>query len=86
MTDPVLELVQRPDMVDVDVGGDAQHRLAAGRAEGRAQRPQSHAGIDDEVGVAADDIPDIGPEEGVDMRFPQPPDAGSHHLLFEPAE
>jgi hypothetical protein len=56
-------------MVGMDVGGDRQHRLAGRERELRRQRRQPHAGINDEVAVAAFEVIEIRPEVVVQERF-----------------
>ena len=56
-------------MVGMDVGGDRKHRLARRGIEQRDKRRQPHAGVNDEVEIAAFEVIEIRPEVVVQERF-----------------
>ena len=56
-------------MVGMDVGRDRQHWLAGRKREFGRQRRQPHAGVNDEVAVAAFEMIEIRPEIVVQERF-----------------
>ena len=68
-TGALRELMQRADMVRVDVGGDRQHRLARRQVERGNERRQPHAGVNHEVEIAAFEVIEIRPEVVVQERF-----------------
>ena len=53
----------------MDVGGDRQHRLAGLEVEQGNERRQPHAGVNDEVEIAAFEVIEIRPEVVVQERF-----------------
>jgi hypothetical protein len=72
MGHPALELVKRAYVVDVDVRGDSKNGFAGRDTQLASQVTESHAKIDDKIGVPANDVKHVGPEEPMDMRFAYP--------------
>ena len=68
MAQALAEFMRAADMIEVGVGGDQGHRPP--RKEGDVlQRPQPHAGIDEQVAVTPAHVPHVGAEKGADVRL-----------------
>ena len=78
------KFVQRADVVDMDMGRHNDQRLAARVDLGR-ERHEPHAGVDQQIGVAAGKVPDIGAEVGMDTGLGQAGEACRHRRSFIPA-
>ena len=81
---PQRKLVQRADMVEMDVGGHSDERLALRRIDLRRQWADAHAGVDQQVGIASPKMPDVRAHEIMHERFGQHRCAGVDDGLAEP--
>jgi hypothetical protein len=82
---PQRKLVQRADVIEMDVRRDDQQRLACGRVDLRCQRADAHAGIDQQIDIAATHMPDVGANISMHERLGQHRRFGIDNLLAEPA-
>ena len=80
----MLELVQAAGVVAVPVGGHRERRVPEEIGGGAGQRRDPETRIDDEVPLAPPDVPDVAPEDPVDVRFPQDGDRVVDAAASEP--
>jgi hypothetical protein len=81
----LFEFMDRADMVGMGVGGQRNGVAALEqRGEGRPQRRHAHATIDQQVMVAAAQMPDVGPHQHVAMRFDDQAQPAAHVTADEP--
>jgi hypothetical protein len=57
------------------VGCDREHGLVQEVGQGRSERHDAHAAVDQEVAIAASEEEDVGSDERVDVGFGQEPQA-----------
>ncbi len=74
MAQPMFELVERADMVRVDMCRQRDDGLSDVDIEERTQRGEAHPEINDQIGILADDMEKVGPEKPVHMRLPDASD------------
>ena len=71
-------------MVEMDMRGDDDERLAGRRVDLRRQRTNAHAGVDQKVRIAALQMPDVGAHEIMHEGLGQHRRAGIDFRLAEP--
>ena len=81
----ILELMMPADVIEMRVGRHRQHGLLQQMARRFAQAHHAHAGVDDQIALAAAHMPDIAAHERHDMRLPQQGDIVIDAADLEPA-
>ena len=81
----MLELVQAADMVEMGMRRERDHAMAEQVLDGGLQLRNAHAGVDQQVGFRAPDVPDVAAAQGIDMRLPDQGDVVVDPLALEPA-
>lgn len=73
-------------MVEMAVGDDDDRLAGAHLGQDEvAQRGDAQAGVDEQVGRRAVDMPDVRPQERVDVRFDDERDVLADHVCLEPS-
>ena len=85
MHQAIVELMVAAHMIGVGMGGDGRDRLVDQRRDGFPQAHDAHAGVDQQVPVAAAQMPDIAAHERDDMGLPQQGDVVADAASLEPA-
>jgi glycerol-3-phosphate dehydrogenase len=83
--DAIAELVQRPHMVEVAVGGDGRQSLIEQFLGRRAQTRNPHAGVDEQIAVPTAHVPDVALLDTDHVGLPDAGDAIGEPLPLEPA-
>ena len=83
--DAVGEFVQRSHMIDVGMGRYRADRLPEEMLSGLVEARDTHPGVNDQVAVAALNVPDVALFDADDVGFPDPRDAVGESLVVEPA-
>ena len=71
MYEHVGELVMAADVIVVAVRRDGGDRLVDEIRQLVGQAHQTHPGVDDQIAIAAADVPDVAAHQRDDVRFPQ---------------
>ena len=85
MTEALLEFVVAAPVVEMTVGGQAHDGALAQLGDLGAQGAHAHAGVDQEVAVAAADVPDVAADELVDVGLEDEGDVVAQVGDLEPA-
>lgn len=84
VNDHIVELVMASDVIAVPVRCDRRDGLVEQVGHGVDEAGHTHAGVDDEVPVAASHMPDVATHQLDDVRLPQQRDTAGDRAAFEP--
>lgn len=80
----VFKFVKRADMVDMRMRRDGYHRLAGLDVQESAKGFQTHAEVDDEIGIPSNYMKKVGAEKGMHIWLPNPKDPIGNTFRDEP--